>query len=98
MKRLFAVTRERGPAWDHSRALEQQNDWQSHATFMDALAAEGFVLLAGPLVGTPRFLLIIRARDEDEIERRLSEDPWTRSDQLRIVDLRPWILRLGKLA
>jgi hypothetical protein len=41
MKRLFAVTRLRGPCWDHSRPVEGQEDWDSHAAFMDALQAEG---------------------------------------------------------
>ena len=62
MKHLFAVIRERGPAWDDSRPLlEQQDGWHAHAEFMDALAAEGFVLVAGPLEGTRSVLLIILA-------------------------------------
>jgi uncharacterized protein YciI len=97
MKRLFAVIRERGPAWDNSRPLEQQDGWQSHAAFMDALEAEGFVLLGGPLEGTSKVLLIIRAHDEQEIRTRLVEDPWTQTDHLRIAEVRPWRLRLGKL-
>lgn len=64
---------------------------------MDGLEAEGFVLLGGPLEGTPTFLLIIRAEDELEIRRRLDADPWTDSDQLRIDEIREWTLRLGKL-
>ena len=97
MKRVFAVVRRRGPAWDDSRSLEEQRNWDLHARFMDALAAERFVLLGGPLEGTAKVLLIIRAEDEAEIRRRLAEDPWTQSDQLRIADLRPWTLRLGQL-
>jgi hypothetical protein len=30
-------------------AMEQQQDWRPHADFMNNLAAEGFVLLVGPL-------------------------------------------------
>jgi uncharacterized protein YciI len=97
MKRLFAAIRERGPAWDNSFPIEAQQGWHSHAAFMDALEAEGFVLLGGPLEGTPTFLLIMRAEGEDEIRSRLAEDPWTRTDQLRIARISPWTLRLGKL-
>ena len=97
MKHLFAVIRERGPAWDDSRPLlEQQDGWHAHAEFMDALAAEGFVLVAGPLEGTRNVLLIIRAQDEDEVRGRLAEDPWMRTDQLRIAEVREWRLRLGR--
>ena len=47
--RLYAVIRTRGSAWDTSCPLEDQDGWQSHAEFMDALHAEGFVVMAGPL-------------------------------------------------
>jgi len=97
MKRLFAVTRLRGPGWDHSRPLEGQEDWPSHAAFMDALQAEGFVLLGGPLEGTPNVLLIVRAEDAEEINSRLAEDCWTRKDLLRTIEVAPWTLRLGSL-
>lgn len=98
MKRLFAVVRERGPVWEASRPLDSQPDWPSHAAFMNALEAEGFVLLGGPLEGTPKVLLIIHADDETEIRRRLADDPWTKTDQLRIAEVWPWTLRLGKLS
>lgn len=95
--KLFAVVRARGPAWDDSRRLEDQANWQAHAEFMDGLAAEGFVLLGGPLEGTREVLLIVRSRDEQEIRSRLAEDVWSRSDQLRIATVSPWNLRLGRL-
>ena len=94
MKRLFAVTRTRGPGWDGSRPLEQ---WPAHAAFMNGLEAEGFVILGGPLEGTPDALLVIRANDEDEILTRLAADPWSRMDVLRVTQAVPWTLRLGTL-
>jgi hypothetical protein len=45
----FAVLRERGAAWDASRPLAEQPGWDEHASFMNALAEEGFVVLGGPL-------------------------------------------------
>jgi hypothetical protein len=77
--------------------MEQQDDWRGHADFMNALAAEGFVLLGGPLERTPDALLIIRANDADDIMQRLSGDSWTSKDLLRIARLHPWTLRLGSL-
>ena len=97
MPQLFAVIRTRGPAWQDSRALEGQPDWAGHASFMNALAKEGFVILGGPLDGTPDVLLIIRAEDPDEVRARLAEDPWTASDLLRIARITPWTLRLGSV-
>jgi len=41
MKKLFAVIRTRGPAWQESRPLEGQADWGPHASFMNGLATSG---------------------------------------------------------
>jgi len=97
MKRLFAVIPSRGHGWDPSRPLEGQPDWQGHAAFMNGLEAEGFVVLGGPLEGTPEVLLIIRAQDEAEIRARLAADPWSATDLLRVDRAVPWTLRLGSL-
>jgi uncharacterized protein YciI len=98
MERLFAVIRSRGPRWNTSLGMEEQEDWQSHAAFMNALQAEGFVLLGGPLEGTPDVLLIIRANDAQQITARLSGDSWTRKDILRITQVAPWTIRLRSLS
>jgi uncharacterized protein YciI len=97
MPRIFAVTRSRGPAWNHSLPMEQQDDWGAHAAFMNALHAEGFVLLGGPLEGTSDILLIARSNDANDIHARLSGDSWTSKDLLRIKEIVPWTLRLGCL-
>jgi hypothetical protein len=55
MERLFAVTESRGASWNGSRAIEEQEDWPAHATFMNGLEAERFVLLGGLLEGTTDF-------------------------------------------
>jgi uncharacterized protein len=98
MKRLFAVTRSRGPAWDDARPLEEQAGWPAHADFMDALAAEGFVAVGGPLEQTGDTLLVVRAADAAEITARLAADPWTRSGLLVVKQIAPWQVRLGRLA
>jgi hypothetical protein len=77
--------------------MEQQDDWDAHASFMNALVREGFVVLGGPLEGTSDVLLIVRARTPDEVVNRLSEDPWAAPDLLRVSSVTPWILRLGEL-
>jgi hypothetical protein len=98
MKPLFAVIRSRGRAWQDSRPLEGQQDWDAHAAFMNALQSEGFVVLGGPLEGTRDALIIVRADTPDEIVDRLSTDPWTGRDLLRTSLIAPWTLRLGSLA
>jgi uncharacterized protein YciI len=97
MKQLFAAIRSRGAAWQAAHSLEGQEDGDAHASFMNALEAEGFVVLGGPLEGTSDFLLIFRARAADEILDRLLADPWTGRDLLRVSRVTPWTLRLGFL-
>jgi uncharacterized protein YciI len=67
-----------------------------HAGFMNALADDGFVLFDGPLAGTEsgrlRALLIVDAETEDEIRRRLADDPWAHADRLVITNIEPWNL------
>ena len=77
MSQLFAVTRTHGWQWNPGRSLEEQDFWQPHADFMNALVHDGFVLLGGPLEGTPDVLLIIRANHADQIMMRLADDPWS---------------------
>jgi uncharacterized protein YciI len=77
--------------------MEEQAEWAAHAVFMEALAAEGFVLLVGPLEGTRDVLLVVRAADCSEVMERLSADPWTQNGLLLVKDCRPWQIRLGEL-
>ena len=94
---LFVVIRTRGEAWQHVLPLEGQKDWDAHASFMNALKEEGFVVLGGPLDGTSDVLLVIRANSPDEIIGRLQDDPWTSLNLLRLSRIAPWTLRLGSL-
>jgi len=98
VRRLFAVIRSRGPAWDDCRPLDDQVEWAAHAAFMNGLAAEGFVALGGPLEGTPDVLLVVRATDDAEITERLSADPWARNGLLIVKQICPWWIRLGSLS
>ena len=97
MPQLFVVIRTRGPAWRDAEPLEGQPDWAVHASFMNALVNDGFVILGGPLEGTRDVVLVVRAQSADEVHSRLADDPWTRTDQLRITRVAPWTLRLGSL-
>jgi uncharacterized protein YciI len=92
----YAVTRERGENWDGRLAMREQEKWDEHARFMDALADEGFVVLGGPLgEGERVFLLIMNAESRQAIEMRLADDPWTEMGLLRIAKVERWEILLG---
>jgi uncharacterized protein len=97
---FFTVVREAGPGWEAGKAILEQPGAADHAAFMNALAAEGFVVLGGPLAGSEdeqlRVLLVVNADGEAEIRARLAEDPWVSSGQLRIVSVETWKLLVGE--
>jgi uncharacterized protein YciI len=92
----FAVIRQAGPGWTDG-GIAGQPGVNDHAGFMNALADEGFALFAGPLAGTEsgclRVLLIVAAETEEEIRRRLADDPWVH--RLVITSIEPWNLMVG---
>ena len=90
----LAVRRIRGRAWDASLPMRAQAQWAEHAAFMNALAAEGFVLLSGPLRSGEEVLLIVDAPDEATVRTRLAADPWTASGLLDIKTVEPWTILL----
>jgi uncharacterized protein YciI len=95
---LFAVIREAGPAWQPG-GIFQQPSVTEHAAFMNTLADQRFVLFGGPLAGTEdgrvRVLLIVDADSEAAIHRRLADDPWAGTGQLRTANIEPWKILVG---
>ena len=61
---------------------------------MDRLAAEGIVLLGGPLDGSNDFLLIFNSASEDEIHAVLARDPWTSMELLATREVSRWTILL----
>ena len=64
---------------------------------MDGLVDEGLIVLGGPLADPNEgdsTALLFRAESEDEIRRRMREDPWS-DHLLRIRDVQPWSLWLS---
>jgi uncharacterized protein YciI len=82
-----------GPEWDSSRPMEEQSDWPAHATFMDGLVDDGFILLGGPLADEHRVVHVVEAESEEAIRATLARDPWSQS-HLRVEAIDPWTIRL----
>jgi uncharacterized protein YciI len=73
--------------------MEEQSGWPAHADFMDALVADGFIVLGGPLADEGRVVLAIEAESEDTVRATLERDPW--SETHLVVDvIEPWTIRL----
>jgi uncharacterized protein YciI len=62
---------------------------------MNALVAEGFVVLGGPLEDDASTLLIVDARDEEAVRARLAGDPWSAMRLLEVAAVVGWEILLG---
>lgn len=90
----FALTLVRGPNWDQSRGIREQQGWNEHAAFMDGLVEDGFILFGGPVGDRRQTLHVVEGSDENEIRRRLAEDPWAHAGLLEVGSIQPWALWL----
>jgi hypothetical protein len=90
---FLVILRRSGPAWDRSRAMEEQSDWDAHASFMDGLVDGGFIVLGGPLADEIRVAHAVEAASEEEIRATLARDPWSES-HLEVESVEPWTIRL----
>ena len=93
--RYLAVTRSRAGAWDDSLELDEQEGFVEHASFMNALVAEGFVVLGGPLDDQASTLLIVDAPNEEVARARLAGDPWSAMGLLEVTAVVGWEILLG---
>jgi uncharacterized protein YciI len=88
----FLARRGQGPGWDFELGRRDQRGWEEHAAFMDALVADGFVVLGGPKgadVDRGDVLPVVAAEDEAAVRARLAEDPWE-GDLLFTRSVEPW--------
>ncbi len=94
MATYFVVRRVRGPAWNAAVPMRAQALWAEHAAFMNALAADGFVVLGGPVGTGEEVMLIVDSPSEQAIRARLAADPWTESGLLELARVEPWTILL----
>jgi uncharacterized protein YciI len=90
---FHVVLRRSGPQWDPSRPMEEQSDWPAHASFMDGLVDEGFIVLGGPLGDEQRVVHVVEAESEDAVRAKLARDPWSET-HLLVDAIDPWTIRL----
>lgn len=93
MAMFLVVVHRSGPSWQTSLPLEQQSGWDEHAAFMDALVADGFIVLGGPLGDEQRVVHAVEAESEQQVRDRLGRDPWSGS-HLVVESIDPWTIRL----
>ena len=94
MKEKFIVTSSAGPNRNPSKATREQPFWDEHEAFIDDLVDEGFIFMGGPLIdetGLPSgALLIVNAEDENEVRKKLKNDPWFERGILKLESVNRW--------
>jgi uncharacterized protein len=94
MKNTFLVISSAGANRDVSKGTREQPFWDEHAAFIDRLVDEDFISMGGPLVdeaGMPiGALLIVKARDENEVRGKLKNDPWFVHGILQLQTVQRW--------
>jgi|ERR1051325_4482858 uncharacterized protein YciI len=94
MKDKFVVISAIGPERDASRGTREQPFWDEHAAFIDALVERGFILMGGPLADESGLhcgaLLIVNAKDQNEVRDTLKNDPWFRRGILTLKSINRW--------
>ena len=92
MATFLVVLRQSGPQWDPAQPMEEQSDWQAHASFMDGLVDAGFIVLGGPITGH-RAAHVVEAESEEAIRATFARDPWSET-HLVVDTIDPWAIRL----
>jgi len=92
MKNTFVAICSAGPHRDPTKDTREQPLWSEHAAFIDDLVEKGFILMGGPLVDEGGSLLILDAADddEDEVRRKLQDDPWHKQGILKLETVKRW--------
>jgi len=95
MKTLFVVNQIRGKAWNTNTSLRSQELWDEHASYMDQLTAEGFIVLGGPLGDAESAaMLVVDAPNEEVVQAKLTRDPWRASGHLVEPKIQCWTIFL----
>jgi len=96
LKNTYLVISSAGANRDLSKGTREQDFWDEHGVFIDALVEEGFIILGGPLVDEGGSMIVVRAADEDEIRVKLEHDPWYEHEILKLESIKRWDIFIDK--
>lgn len=94
-QRLFVAFVHRTEVWVPSLPPQEQPGFAGHAKFVAEMEASGFIAMAGLMQPSNDVLFIFRAESEDEVRRRMGEDPWQREGRTRLGRVEEAQFRIG---
>jgi uncharacterized protein YciI len=86
----------KGPTFGTGTKEESQRIQEGHLANIRKMAAEGKLIVAGPLMdnGDIRGIFIFKAKSPDEVRAMTEEDPAVKAGRL-VVELHPWFAAAG---
>lgn len=94
---LYLVESTAGPRRDPSIGTREQDYWDDHAAFIDALVEGGFIALGGPFPDEGGAVLVVRAESESDVRARLEPDPWYVNGILTLAAIHRWEIFIDEL-
>jgi len=96
MKKAMVLFQRHGSGWDPGKPVRDQTLWDAHARFVDALYAQGKVLLAGPFADGSGSLVVLDAESPEAARALFRDDPWAQQDILVAADVKEWTIFLDR--
>jgi uncharacterized protein YciI len=97
MSSLFVVRSSAGRNRDLSKGTREQDWWDEHAAFIDALVADEFIALGGPFPDEGGAMIVVHAESEADVRDRLASDPWYEHELLHLESIQRWELFIDEL-
>jgi uncharacterized protein len=88
--KTIAVFLHPGKHWNPDLGVREQEYWDEHARFMDALFDAGQIILAGPFADSSGSMVILNCEGTDAARMIFQEDPWAKQDILVAREFREW--------
>ena len=73
--------------------MDRQPLWPEHASFMNRLVDDGFIVLGGPLGDEHRVVHAVEADSAEEVRATFARDPWSET-HVRLDVVEPWTIVL----
>jgi uncharacterized protein YciI len=89
MKNTYLVISKAGPKRDLTKGSREQQFWDEHATFIDGLVDDGFIMMGGPF-DDGGAMLIVHAENEQAVRQTVDNDPWYAQDILLLDTIKRW--------
>jgi uncharacterized protein YciI len=93
MPMFHVVVTRSGPEYDPTVPMERQPLWSEHASFMNRLVDDGFIVLGGPLGDEHRVVHAVDAESEEDVRATFARDPWSET-HVRLDVVEPWTIVL----